>query len=369
MTDPIEYDPTVSDWGSKYDVAEGPNHQIDESVTGGAFASVRVPAWHKLGVVVEHQVSAEQLLKLGHADYPIFRAPITTRVEVPVAIGSPLTMWKEATDPKKVNICRLHPQTQKLEILGQASPKYPLWTPKDVLVGFGDAILKQGAPTVSTCGALDGGRRVFMSFKLPRDVQVGGMADESTQLWLVVTTSFDQSEPTAATITPIRAVCANTVRAGIAAAKARFTIRKTSNADLQAAQARTALGLVEPFVAEFQQQADTLLDLHVTNARFEQIIQAEFGPGEDASKAQLSRWEPKHDKLMELFVTAPTQANVKNTGWAALNAVGEYADWFMKIKKSSGDPDAVRFARSIGGNKSVEKPKDTMLRALLALAG
>jgi phage/plasmid-like protein (TIGR03299 family) len=367
MTEPtVDYDPTVSDWGSKFDVAEGPNHQIDETV--GGFASVRVPAWHKLGVVVENQVNAPTLLRLAGANYQIFRGPITTEIEVPITPGSPLTVKKQATDPRRVNICRQHPLSGELEILGQASPGYPLWTPYDVLVGFGDGILTYGEPTVSTCGVLDGGRRVFMAFKLPKDIKVGGIADETTQLWLVVTTSFDQSEPTAATITPIRAVCANTVRAGVAKAKSRFTIKKTRNADLQAAQARTALKLVDPFIENYDLMANTLLDIKVTNARFLQIIEANFGPGEEPSKTQLARWEPKKDKLMELFTVADTQANVRGTAWAALNAVGEYADWFTKVKKTDADADAARFRRSVEGNPAIAEPKDAMLRSLMALA-
>lgn len=365
MTAP--YDPTISDWGAKYDVAEGPNHNIDETVTGGAFAAVRDPAWHKLGVVVDHQVSARELLRLAHCDFPIYQAPIRAELDVPLNPGSALKIKRTAVDDRRYNICRLHPETNNLQILGQASKDYPLWTPEDVLVGFGDSIIETGAPTVSTCGALDSGRQVFMSFELPEHIKVGGMTDEEVRIWLLVHTSFNQSAPTTASLVTIRSVCQNTIRAGLAAKISQLKLKKTKNADLQAAQARTALGLVQPHMEEFQRRADALIETALTTDTFTKIIEKEFGPREDASKTAQTVWDEKKGKLIELFTEAPTQANIKGTAWAGLNAVGEYVDWMTKVKNDQGDE--TRFKRSIFAEKSTENPKAAMRRALFEFAG
>jgi hypothetical protein len=78
-------DPTVSTWGgSAYDRAENNvTHNIDESVPGGAFASVRAPAWHNLGTVHDKQVSALELLKSAYGDYEVFKSPDFAHVERP----------------------------------------------------------------------------------------------------------------------------------------------------------------------------------------------------------------------------------------------------------------------------------------------
>lgn len=365
MTAP--YDPTISDWGNKYDVAEGPNHGIDETVTGGAFASVRDAAWHKLGVVVDHQVTARELLRLAHCDFPIMRAPVTAELNMPISPGSESYIRRTAVDERRYNICRQHPETGDLQILGQASKDYPLWTPEDVLVGFGDSIIETGAPTVSTCGALDGGRQVFMSFELPQFIKVGGMTDEEIRIWLLVHTSFNQTAPTTASLVTIRSVCRNTIRAGLAASISQMKIKKTKNADLQAAQARTALGLVQPHMDEFQRRADALIETQLTTNAFINIIEKEFGPGEEPSKAAQTLWDDKKGKLVELFTDADTQANCRNTAWAGLNAVGEYVDWMTKVQKGQGDE--TRLKRSLFADKSTENPKAAMRRALFALAG
>lgn len=387
MTAPIQ-DPTVSGWGRTYDVAEGPRHLIDETVKGGAFASVRLPAWHGLGVVVEHPIPALDLLQLAKADYPILRGPVTTTIEVPMTTpaGDPLyvpgyrdeagervqqTQQVTATDERNTNICRIHPESGALQILGQASKSYPLWTPREILVGFGDAITRLGEPEVATCGVLDDGRRAFMCFKLPRGVLVGGMRDETIQLWLVVHTSFDQSMPTTAVVTPLRAVCANTVRAGIAAALARYTIRKTKNADLQLKQAAAALELVPEFAKALQAKTDAMVETTMTDSAFLALVRDLWGPGEDPGKTAQTVWDAKESKLVELFTKADTQANVRNTAWGALQAVTEYVDWNTKAAGTNdAERNATRFRRSfIESEKTGANAKDAMLQRVLALSG
>lgn len=379
MTQPGQpgYDPTVSDWATRYDVAENPLlHKIDQSVTGGAFASVRQPAWHGLGVVKAEQCTALELLQAASADFQIVRAPIITgpvEVEIGEINGVMQTVrYESATDERMTNICRVHPESNTLQVLGQASSGYPLWTPREVLVGFGDAILGTAKPNVSTCGVLDGGRRVFMSFELPEDVTVGGMRDEAIRLWLVVHTSFDTNSPTYANITPIRAVCANTLRVGVLEQLAKYTIKKTRNADLQAAQARHALGLVPEFKEQLVDNAERLLQVKVSTDLFADIIRRNWGPGEDADKRVVKIWEEKENQLVGLFTSASTQANVRGTAWGALQAVTEYCDWFTKVNSAKGltasELDARRFRRSIEGEKSVTDPKDLMFKQLVALA-
>jgi phage/plasmid-like protein (TIGR03299 family) len=378
MTNPV-YDATISDWGSNYDVAEGPNHMIDETVTGGAFASVRNKAWHNLGTVwkpEEHDgrlPDSRELLREAHCDFPIFSAPIIAQIERRDQFGHLLDI-EVVEDAKKVNILRNHPETGKAHILGQMSPTYQLWTPEQVLCGFGDAILASGSPTASTCGALDEGRRVFMGFELPNDVLVGGLTDERLKIWMVVETSFDGSAITSATLTTIRPVCANTIRAGVKKAISRFTIRRTANAKLDAVQARTALDLVLPFVAETKANADAMIGTRLTNQQFADIVTSEWGPGESPSKKAGDIWDEKLGTLFGLFTQSDTQANARNTAWAGFQAVTEYADWKMGVRGLKGaDAETLataQFKRSMfGGGADFDKIKKNAARVFGELAG
>jgi phage/plasmid-like protein (TIGR03299 family) len=368
------YDPTFKAWGTGYDVVErGLKHGLDETVNGGAFAAVNYGAWHELGTVMQKQCTALELLRASGNDFPIYRTPVLTG-ELVLSLGEidgveQTVRYASVEDQRNTNIVRIHPETNQLQVLGQASAHYPLWTPRDVLVGFGDAILGTAMPNVSTCGALDGGRRVFMSFELPEEITVGGHRDEGVRLWLTVQTSFDQSAPTGGWISPIRTVCMNTVRAGQRAALSKFSIRKTKNADLQAKQAREALDLVPKFREDFRTTADALIGTTLTDAQFINIIREEFGPAEDAKPNVKTKWEAKEEQLVGLFRGADTQANARNTAWAGLQAVTEKCDWHSKVDKDDPNPTATRFWRSLEGQASVTDPKDAMLRRMLELAG
>ena len=276
-------------------------------------------------------------------------------------------------DTRKCALLRDHPTTGKAQILGVVGKDYPTWTPREILCGFGDALLAHGNPQAATAGALDEGRKVFMAFELPESINVGGLGDEGVKFYMTVDTSFDTSAATFATITDLRTVCANTLRAGKRTARNQVRLRKTKNANLAALQTVKALELVAPYIAEVQAEAEAMVNTKVSNDLFNQIITANFGPGEDASKKAQGQWETLEDQLMFLFTTATTQANVRGTAWAGYNAIVEQADWGKTIRgykgKSDEDVATARFERSFFGNVDVDAPKIAARRVFRELAG
>jgi phage/plasmid-like protein (TIGR03299 family) len=375
VTEP--YDPTISDWATEYDIKENPNlHHIDETVAGGAFASIRHKAWHNLGTVwdpAEHNgelPTSFELLQYAQCDYPIYKVPVTAQVERRDSDGH-LTDVEIVEDTVKYALLRDHPTNHKAQILGVVGKDYPTWTPREILCGFGDALMKFGQPQAATAGALDGGRKVFMAFELPETIKVGG--DDEIKFYMTVDTSFDTSSATFATLTDIRTVCANTLRAGKRAAKNQVRLRKTKNANLATLQSIKALELVTPYLDEVKGEAEAMLSTKVSNDLFNQIITREFGPGEDPSKKAQGQWETLEEQLMALFTKADTQANARHTAWAGYNAIIEQADWTKTIRGyKAADALTVatkRFERSFFGNADVDAPKIAARRVFRELAG
>lgn len=342
-------------------------HDIDMTVTGGAFAAVRTPGWHRLGVTVQENVKALELLKLAHGDFPILRGAARLNELVPIGEGSDFTVRYEAVDTRNTLIYRVHPETGEAQILGVASAGYPLLTPAETLIGFGDAIMGEGHTRSATAGVLDEGRQVFMSFELPDDVMIGG--GDPVQLYLTVNTSFDQSTASAARISAIRVVCRNTLEAARKGAIREFSFRKTARLDIQAMQAKSALELVPEYVAQLKAEANELLAIKVTNAKFLEIVEGLWAPEDGASKGRVTRWEAHRDHLLHLFAVADTQEFGRRTGWAAVNAVAEDRDWFSQVKgkMTEDEKDAVRFARSTGLVKAtgIIEPKRAMAQRIL----
>jgi phage/plasmid-like protein (TIGR03299 family) len=375
MTEP--YDPTINDWANSYDKKENPNlHQIDETVAGGAFASIHHKAWHNLGTVwdpAEHGgalPTSLELLEHAQCNYPIYKVPVMAQVERRDAAGTPTDVEMPTTE-RHYALLRDHPSTGRPQILGVVGKDYPTWTPREILCGFGDALLKYGNPQAATAGALYEGRKVFMAYLLPQEIVID--SDDKIQLYMVIDTSFDTSSATFATLTDIRTVCANTLRAGKRAAKNQVRLRKTKNADLATLQTTKALELVKPYLDEVKDEAHAMLDTKVSNDLFHQIIEREFGPGEDPSKKAAGQWEALEEQLMGLFTKADTHANSRNTAWAGYNAIIEQADWHKTIRGvKAADPLTVatkRFERSFFGNADVDAPKIAARRVFRELAG
>jgi len=349
------------------------SHDIDLTVTGGAFASLREMPWHGLGTIVENPLNTLDMLKAGHCDFPVHGAPLKLDHEINLGdYTMPVYVRYQAQSDRHMIVFREHPETGEAQVLGVNGPDYQLWSPRDVFVGFGDGLLNYLGEIGerverATVGALDEGRKVFMSFQLPNDIKVA--ADDTVQLYLTISTSWDASASTSARITPIRVVCANTLDMAIKSSIASFTIKRTRNANLQAAQARAAVELFPQYAKQFNDTAAKLLATPISNSRFQKLVTDLWGPGDDASKKAITTWETKQDELMALFAFAETNASGRGTAWAAYNTVVEYADW--KTRATGDNPDTTRFARSLGlaDGRAIAQPKTDVLGALMAIAG
>ena len=367
------YDVTEKDWGKTYDVAEGPNHGID----GDSYAGLR-PGWHKLGHVWNTATMGEPtalgMLQLANADYDIFSTPVNTTALVPHTPGSELKVWKTATDPRVVNLCRLHPVTGDLQILGQGSPTKKLWNNREIFCGFADAVIETAEPTVSTCAVVREGRSAFMCFKMPDVITVAG--NDAAELWLTIYTSYDASSPTTLVVGPVRTVCQNTWNYNLRNAVAKYTVKRTANAKLNVQQARDCLKMARKYANEISGIADNLASQKMTTTQFRDLITKLWGPEDGAHKSALTKWETKADKLVELFAVAPTQEPIRGTAWAGVQAVTEYLDWESKVDDKvaarwadDGGADGYRIWRGIQSEKSVTEPKNDILAAVLEAYG
>lgn len=367
------YDVTEQDWGKTYDVAEGPNHQID----GNSYAGLR-PAWHKLGTLWDVETmgkpNALGMLKLANADFEVFATPVTTQALVPHTPGSELKVWKTATDPYLINLCRLQPDTGDLQIIGQGSKTKKLWSPREICVDFADAVIDTAEPTVATSGVLRAGRSVFMCFKLPQEVMIGDQ--DASELWMTILTSFDSTAPTTLVVGPVRTVCQNTWNYNLRNATAKYTVKRTANAKLNVQQARDALKIAYKYAGEIEAIGNHLVSQKMTTGQFEDLMVKLWGPEDGAHKSAVTKWESKLAKLSDLFAVAPTQEPIRGTAWAGVQAVTEYLDWETKVDEKvaarwadNGGADGYRIWRGINRDKSVTEPKDDILAAVLESFG
>jgi phage/plasmid-like protein (TIGR03299 family) len=323
--------------------------QIETFADGSAsFFSNRVPAWHALGTVTENALSAGEALETAHLNWEVLQYPVQADVS-----GTPVI-----ADGKRANV-RTHPKTGEASVLGIVGTRYTI-VQNEQAFKFCDDILDIGGASFETAGSLDKGRKVFMTMKMPEGINVGG--HDAVNMYLMVVNSHDGSTPLIAAVTPVRVVCANTVAAGVAAAKSVYRVAHTSSATGRISDAREALKMSYQYTGEFELLANELYQKSMSDSEFIKFAEKLMGDApivkEGESTRSLSMFEAKRDSLMGLW-KAPTQDNIKNTAWAAYNTVVEYVDWFSPVR--GGNVEARR------GERIVENTSNDFKEKALAL--
>lgn len=315
-----------------------------------AFFSNREVAWHKLGVVTDGAQTANQALEIAQLD------SIVKVSENPVGVEID---GKYVTFPKKFITYREHPKkgTTALGVIGNR------YTPiqNSEAFDFLNVLADESGAVFETAGSLGNGERVFMTMKFPESMTLGG--GDVVDNYIMAVNSHDGTTAFTVAVTPIRAVCTNTVRLALAKAQSKISLRHTVNATQKVQQARDTLGIVWKYQEEFQNQVESMLSEKFSDAEYKRFIETLVPEpwGKEITQRQMTSVQDVRADLMGLW-KAPTQANIAGTKWAAYNAVAEYEDWAKPVR-SKKDQDVVRAQRIINGGADVMKTRAQLILA------
>ena len=156
-------------------------------------------------------------------------------------------------------------------------------------------------------------------------------------------------------------MCKNTVTLALQSATSSWYLRHTTNVQGKIAQAREALGIVWAYKEEFADAVDALASASFTDQEFDKFLESLIKEPKNPTDRKERRVEVVRDEMRGLW-HAPTQANVKNTRWAAYNAVVEWADWMKPVRGKGMDKDVLRAERiMLGGVDSVKNRAYSLL--------
>ncbi|QIS13907.1 DUF932 domain-containing protein [Nocardia arthritidis] len=323
-------------------------HNLDVTNGIAAFADSRTDAWHQLGQQVGHAMTAAEALREAHlAGWNVRKMPLQIPAQ-PLPDASGQTVPYPIPVVGKFATVRNNPITGGLDCLGVVGAGYQP-VQNEASCELLDALVDESGAHFETAGALYGGRETFVTMKLPMTMNfqaVDGSRD-TTEFYLAALNSHDGTSAFRLLITPIRIVCANTQTAALQHAKASFSIRHTAGATNSIAEAREALGLTFAYVEEFEREAARLYAQDMTatevHAFADQLMAVE--------KAETERTAENRrihaNNITRLFVMSPTVTPLGSTKWATYNAVTEYADHFMEVRKGVGNPADARALRTL----------------------
>ena len=327
-------------------------HDLETNGEAVAFVSLREPAWHSLGTVIDEAVGTSEMLRLAYLSKWNVRLE---QIQFP--------NYNVITD--SFAVLRDNPFGEGIDVLSVVGERYKVLQNEE-LFAFGDNIL-DGGGRWETAGSIKDGRVVFGSLALERETVLdpNGVSDV-VKSFLLLNTSHDGSTAVQASITPVRVVCQNTLNMALRGVKQSFKIRHTSTVSGRVAQAREALGLANSYMDEFDKMAQSMIQTEIDKSTFDKIIEAAYPRPEKDVKGALTKWTNKVDQIEEIWQSDTTNM-ISGTAWGAFNALTERLDWFRTGRGANAAENAAAAASGFDPVTNAEKGR--LLSIVKELAG
>lgn len=314
-----------------------PEHGLDTMEGGRARLYSAVPAWHGLGQVIPGGIEdVDDVIKLGGLDVPVYSIPAAS-FEVPGIAGkvTPAGLFHVGNGSTG----------EYWGTVGKVHKNVPVRTSFEFMM---DIVGRQGI-TWESAGLMGGGRKVFISCKVPGGVTVSADGVEDyTDLFLVVQDTRDGSGSYRAMVTPWRPLCQNTNRFALRDAVSTVKLRHTRGLPQRIEQARQVLGMTVEYAETFAAEETALARTDTTLAEFQDIMAELFGEGkkdddasgrvfggrlsEEGTRTRLAN-DRRETDLLERFGTEA--GRVGRTLYAAEQAYTGHLDW-GKVRKGDG---------------------------------
>ncbi|MGW0653268.1 DUF932 domain-containing protein [Streptomyces umbrinus] len=286
------------------------NHGLDERADGTIALYVSSPAWHGLGQIIPGGTTdIDTVLREGGLDFTVTTVPALYQWEGEL---------REHTD-------QFHTVREDTgAALGAVGRRYrPIQNRAGFeflqeLVGRFDVVWE-------SAGVIRGGRRVFISIRLPESVTVDaeGINDVIVPHVAVMNDHSGQGQ-FQCVVTPWRPVCANTERFAVRDAVSRWAVRHTAGATSQIKEARRTLGLSVQYFDQFAAEETALARTDIAIDDFHKAIADLWPLDDDASKRTRANHAARRSALDDVFATETER--VGRTAYAAERAITGYLD-------------------------------------------
>lgn len=298
-----------------------------------AYADREVP-WHKLGVPMKGLQTAEAMLSAAKADFDV----VTTKVAAVDADGN--FIRNPDGTPVIVDDSRATVRVNDdgtFDGLATVGTRYVVQQNRECLdkalavVGAsgGDAV-------VDTCGVLNGGREFFAS------IDLGGLiidplgVNDKIERYLLVRNGHDGRTAITFANTSIRAVCKNTVIAGMKSAHRVFTARHTRNASSAMEEAQQVLKISTEWAKSFNEAANKMLGItmHPASKKFSEYMDAMYPEKPTETPRQTKNRENVVASIRALYENERNAGGYGYNAWSAYNALVEYLDHYREVDAS-----------------------------------
>ncbi len=222
---------------------------------------IRDSPWHGLGQRLDRPATVEEALRLSGQDFKVLRRPVMFN------FGTDESPLLRQVPDQYVNY-----RSDSKEPLGVVGKRYTI-TQNTSALSFFDPIVGEGVGIIETAGALNGGRQVFMSAKMPGHIHVPG---DEIECYVLLFNSHDGSGSILAVITPVRVVCNNTLMMALSNCTNRVRIMHTKSAESRLKEAGRLMGIYDMFQKEMSEALTHMTKSKVTEVQVDNYIKTLF---------------------------------------------------------------------------------------------
>ncbi|WP_327586992.1 DUF932 domain-containing protein [Nonomuraea sp. NBC_00507] len=299
-----------------YDKAEVMGRDGLDMTTGQAALYTSTPAWHGLGNVIPGGITdIDEVLRLGGIDFEVEKRAVRYSV-----MADTESMPALRIDPDHFVTIRSDTGAP----LGVVGRKYEVIPNRSVFTFLEELVGEHGVVWESA-GALRGGRKVFVTMRIPDNVIVdqGGLNDEIA-LFIAAINSHDGTSKAETVVTPWRIVCANTERFALRDSASRWGIRHTAGALDRIMEARRTLGLTVKYAESFAAEETALARTSLALDEFHKVIADLWPVEQEATVRTVNKAERRRDTLTAMF--EGESQRVGRTAYAAERTITDYLD-------------------------------------------
>lgn len=337
-------------------------HLLDTRENGEhSFVSLRQTAWHKIGTVMQDEMTVDEAMHLAGHNYKVELRPLFTSLENgDISLGVP----GSATV-----------RTDREEVLGVVGKSYKVFQNRQMW-DIVEPLIDAGLARIETAGTIKEGRDVWatIQFATPADEgrKFGFEEGERIALYGTITNNHSGNRGVVTALSPIRVVCNNTLTMMVNATKdTKNQIRSTHRGDVHGKVTDAAATLFYNALAQWTENLavfDALKNITLSSETFaERVLDVVLPLGDKDTVRQRTEYDKQMERRSELkrFWLTGTGHQGDHSAYEALNGVCEALDHSPELfigRKTEGWDWA---EQALFG--STKKMKDQLAKSLLTL--
>jgi phage/plasmid-like protein (TIGR03299 family) len=152
--------------------------------------------------------------------------------------------------------------------------------------GFFDSIVGEGKAIYETAGVLGKGETIFLTAKLPGNIELPGK--DIIDLYLLFTMGHDGTTPISVMFTPTRVVCANTLAVALGNGRNKVLIKHTKSAIDKIKEAGIVMGLATKANDATKEILEAMAKVRISDDQLTEYIKLVFLTAEERQRLALT---------------------------------------------------------------------------------